>query len=641
MLSLNQPSRGGARLVLSCLAFVLVQPVLAEERIREFDAQIRVLPNGDVEVTETIRVMVEGAHIDHGIYRDFPVKSFNKLAMRRLHAFQVLEVRRDDRDEPYHLAEGQGLLQNVTRVYIGSEHESVPLGEHTYVLRYQTSDWLDFQEDCDQLYWNVTGNEWLFPIDRVTATVRLPGELPREQIDVRGWTGSAGSQAQNWKLVERDTSRVQVETTVALEAKQGLTMQVRWPRGEVDRGESSHLWGQVFRDNRGSLLALSATILAAVLYGVCWIVVGKNPASRVVIPSDSPPAGLSPVAARYLKRMGYDHQCFATALVSAAQSGAIAIEEKPSSAGPSYEITAASPTQCKELPKAESIVVESLLSKKNRIVLGRRHTTWIQEAIAKLRKYLKENIDGTWFQHNRFWLLPGLLVSLLGVVGGALLNGNLAIAGFMTLWLSLWSIGVAMLAAAVLTAWKAVLTGPRLSRITAGIGALFITAFATPFFLGEIAGLGLLCLATSPWVGLSLLVSVAMAVLFARWMKAPTLQGREWLDRVDAYQMWLETVLPGRLSTLADPQQAGAPLPAASALDHGAGSGAPTCLGSDDCHARCAAWRSSGIGLSTGLVHRGRNHPRHHGEIRGRAGRGIRSRTGRRDRHRDRVCQQF
>ena len=44
------------------------------ERILNYDAFIKVKPAGDMDVTETIRVVCEGDKIKHGIYRDFPTR---------------------------------------------------------------------------------------------------------------------------------------------------------------------------------------------------------------------------------------------------------------------------------------------------------------------------------------------------------------------------------------------------------------------------------------------------------------------------------------------------------------------------------------------------------------------------------------
>ncbi len=51
------------------------------------------------------------------------------------------------------------------RVYLGSKNVCLEPGEYTHAIEYRTSRQLGFFEDHDELYWNVTGNGWAFPIE--------------------------------------------------------------------------------------------------------------------------------------------------------------------------------------------------------------------------------------------------------------------------------------------------------------------------------------------------------------------------------------------------------------------------------------------------------------------------------------------
>ena len=46
---------------------------LAAEVISSFDSDVRLAKDGELTVTETVRVQAEGRDIRHGIYRDFPL----------------------------------------------------------------------------------------------------------------------------------------------------------------------------------------------------------------------------------------------------------------------------------------------------------------------------------------------------------------------------------------------------------------------------------------------------------------------------------------------------------------------------------------------------------------------------------------
>ncbi|MDA1236988.1 MAG: DUF2207 domain-containing protein, partial [Acidobacteria bacterium] len=62
-------------------------------------------------------------------------------------------------------------------------------GRVTYILRYEVTRALVHFADHDELYWNVTGNEWRTTIERASATVHLPGAVPPEELERQAYTG--------------------------------------------------------------------------------------------------------------------------------------------------------------------------------------------------------------------------------------------------------------------------------------------------------------------------------------------------------------------------------------------------------------------------------------------------------------------
>ena len=90
--------RAAAALVLLLAWFA---PALANERIILFVSDADVERNGDLLVTETIRVEAEGDQIKHGIFRDFPTDYTRPDGTRVRVGFEVLSVKRDGASEPY------------------------------------------------------------------------------------------------------------------------------------------------------------------------------------------------------------------------------------------------------------------------------------------------------------------------------------------------------------------------------------------------------------------------------------------------------------------------------------------------------------------------------------------------------------
>ena len=61
----------------------------------------------------------------------------------------------------------------------------------TVVIRYRVPNGLKYWDEYEELYWNVTGDEWDVPIQAATATILLPEGL--DGLRTASWTGGYGS----------------------------------------------------------------------------------------------------------------------------------------------------------------------------------------------------------------------------------------------------------------------------------------------------------------------------------------------------------------------------------------------------------------------------------------------------------------
>ena len=159
-----------AGLLLAVGGFAGAGTASAEERIHRFVSNVEVAENGLLTVTETISVRAEGNQIKRGIFRDFPLRAEGPDGRTYRVGFKVLSVLQDGREASYfERASGDGV-----RIYIGDENVFLQPGDYTYTIEYETDRQIRFFDDHDEVYWNATGNEWIFPIDEVVARVILP-----------------------------------------------------------------------------------------------------------------------------------------------------------------------------------------------------------------------------------------------------------------------------------------------------------------------------------------------------------------------------------------------------------------------------------------------------------------------------------
>jgi uncharacterized membrane protein len=82
-----------------------------------------------------------------------------------------------------------------------------------------------------------------------------------------------------------------------------------------------------------------------------------------------------------------------------------------------------------------------------------------------------------------------------------------------------------------------------------------ITLFSIPFVIGEIGGLCVLTWAVSLPTCLIIMALISTNALFHHLLKAPTRAGRQLLDRIDGFKMFLSAVDGPRLSTVAPPNK--------------------------------------------------------------------------------------
>ena len=165
----------------------------AAEYIESFHSDIEIRRNGDLHVTETIRAHAEGRAIRRGIFRDFPTRYTDARGRSMSVDFEVESVKRDGVSEPFRIKD----RSNGQRVYIGDSKVYLSPGPYEYTLTYLTSRQLGFFADFDELYWNVTGTDWAFPINSASARVTLPGAATG--VELSGYTGPHGSVGKNLK----------------------------------------------------------------------------------------------------------------------------------------------------------------------------------------------------------------------------------------------------------------------------------------------------------------------------------------------------------------------------------------------------------------------------------------------------------
>src|SRR5262245_51163507 len=241
----------------------------AVELIHSFDSTVRVAKDGELTVTEAIRVQADGREIRHGIYRDFPLTFKDADGKVREVDFKLLGVERDGRPERYSTTRQHGVI----RIYAGHKDVDVPQGEHTYVFRYRTGRQIRWFDGKPELNWNVTGNFWRFPIFRANYNLELTGGA--RPLRWTAYTGRLGARGGNWRATIDASGALMGIPMLPQPPGDELTGDAARPDVPLNSTRESQLLWYGLKDNRALIFVGFGLLVMLGYYFMAWVVVRR------------------------------------------------------------------------------------------------------------------------------------------------------------------------------------------------------------------------------------------------------------------------------------------------------------------------------------------------------------------------------
>jgi uncharacterized membrane protein YgcG len=518
----------------------------AEERILRFHSDIVVHEDASLTVKETIQVVSEGKEIKHGIYRDFPTR-YSRLWGNRTVGFTVLEVLKNGQPEKYF----QKRIFNGVRTYIGDQDAFIPPGEHTYTLVYKTDRQLGFFKDYDELYWNATGNEWRFPIEKASADVRLPQGTVQKIINHTAYTGLVGEKGEDFRTEIDFYGGVKFETAKPLALSEGLTIALSWPKGFVIEPDAKAKVRYFYQDNKGFFYGVIGLLVVLGYYLYAWVKVGRDPSKGVTVVRYAPPENMSPAEMRYFLRKEYDDKTLAAAIIDMAAKGYLFIKEEDGK----YKLLRKEEGKT-PLSSEEIFVLSKLLDSEKEMLLERENGSKIRSAAKELGTHLKSKYQSSkvYFISNKKYFLIGLLLSfIVFVIGGggdAVETNSLPLFIFACFWLTPWSFYTfGILIPAAIKSWMN-FKGRFLKRLLYLPSLLIITFFTLVFLTAELVALYGFSYYTSFLVSLSIALVVLVNVIFFYLLKNISPQARKMFDAIEGFKQFLVATEKDRLNML-------------------------------------------------------------------------------------------
>jgi hypothetical protein len=301
---------------LACLLLAAV-PAAAQRTlvIDRFDAAIQVNTDGTVDVAEVIRPRFTGSW--NGIYRTIPIEYRTPQGLNYTLRL-VIDSVTDERGTKLRYETSRERHYRKVKIWVPGAVDATK----TVRLRYYVPDALRFFDEHDELYWNVTGDEWDVPIESASAEIRLPAGVTG--VRATAFRGAYGSTDR--APVSIDGTVVTVQAAGGLGFHEGLTAVVGWNPGVVHRPTAVERITRVLSSN----LPLAIPPLVFVAMWSLWRRRGRDPKLGPVTTRYEPPDGMTPAEVGTLVDGKPDMRDITATIVDLAVRGYLHITEAES-----------------------------------------------------------------------------------------------------------------------------------------------------------------------------------------------------------------------------------------------------------------------------------------------------------------------
>ncbi len=254
----------------------------AQEQITNFDVEIAINADASIDVIETISYDFGNRTNPHGIYREIPYKYSARGGRFSLKISDISVTDENGAVRNTDISRHSGAV----KIKIGKA-DVIANKKEIYKIQYRVDEALNYFENHDELYWNITGDEWSIPIIQSSAIVKSPNNtLLKESTCFVGKYGATES-----CKVSEDTGINQIFTARTLTPGEGFTVVASIKKGLVTQPSLTKKILRTIKDNLILLLPVGVSIL---MLGHWWRR-GKDPRSGTVVPQWEIPDNLTPL----------------------------------------------------------------------------------------------------------------------------------------------------------------------------------------------------------------------------------------------------------------------------------------------------------------------------------------------------------
>ena len=323
--------------VLTCV-FIGNKIILADnqEIIRDFYSTVVVNQDSSIEIREAITYDFN-SNQRHGIFRSIPYQ----YPLEGKTLILDYEVKSVENEKGISIPYVVYTEDNNFVLKIGSEDKLIS-GQKTYIINYIIKGAVNYFSDYDELFWNVTGNNWQVLIEHSELDFVLSdsfSDLSMEDLKVICYTGVLGSKEKNCLIDKFLSARIIHVEAYNLKPREGLTVAIGWPKGFVQEITKRYIFPT---DTKNVPLVIKAWFVVRYIFlsfplavfialFSMWWKTGRNPrGTRVIMAEYEAPSNILPAEAHIIITEGVVNMGkMATAtLIDLARRGYFIIKEQ-------------------------------------------------------------------------------------------------------------------------------------------------------------------------------------------------------------------------------------------------------------------------------------------------------------------------
>ena len=283
---------------------------------------------------------------------------------------------------------------------------------------------------------------------------------------------------------------------------------------------------------------------------MAWLRIGPEPKPGPVVTKYEPPDGLSAAAVRYAVTTGSDGRTFAAVIAELATRGCLRVEPQGGKCKLS-RLMSDRATEAKLAPEEKRVLL--MLFEDESVIeltpsMDQRNTAQNTRYVAAIQQELSKRLNGLYFTNHIEVIALGVLATFAAALWLAFTAHGRDASGatFFTTWILLAGLIIGLVfEVSFLPACKmATFSGTGWIRLLPGTAALAAFTAAIVYMLIELAK------GVSPTFSIMLAALLLTNLVWGPQLRRRTPQGRQILDQIAGFQLFLEKVEKDRLQRL-------------------------------------------------------------------------------------------